>query len=113
MAPAGQGVAQAISGTLALLSIPNDRCYRLSDIGGRAWGLCAGTRTVAKIIEVIQQEYEAPVDRVQDNLIRLLHALAEEHLVDAHDQVRQAVNGRGGPGRLLFINGFPPCTRQQ
>ncbi len=84
---AGQVIAQEISGSVVLLNIPSGQYYSLNEIGGRVWALCDGTRTVSEIIEVIRGEYEAPGDRVQNDVLALLRELAQEHLVDAGAQV--------------------------
>jgi hypothetical protein len=77
-----QVIAQDISGTLVLLNIPNGQYYSLNDLGGRVWALCDGIRTVAEIIELIGAEYDAPVERVRDDVLALLRELAQERLVD-------------------------------
>jgi len=84
---ADQVIAQEISGTVVLLNIPSGQYYSLNEIGGRAWALCDGFRTVSEIIEVIREEYEAPDDRVRDDVLALLRELAQEHLVDAGPQM--------------------------
>jgi hypothetical protein len=84
-----QVIGQDISGTLVLLNIPNGQYYSLNELGGRVWALCDGIRTVSDIIDLIRDEYEAPVERIQDDVMALLRELAEEHLVDVGDRVAQ------------------------
>jgi hypothetical protein len=82
-----QVIGQDISGTLVLLNIPNGQYYSLNELGGRVWALCDGIRTVSEIIDLIRDEYDAPVERIQDDVMALLRELAQEHLVDIGDRV--------------------------
>lgn len=84
---ADQVIAQETSGTLVLLSIPSGQYYSLNELGARVWKLCDGTRTVAEIIELIGKEYDAPLDRIRDDVIALLRELGSERLVSSGDQV--------------------------
>jgi len=74
-------IAQGISGNLVLLNIPSGLHYSLNDLGARVWTLCDGGRTVEEIIDALLQEYEAPVDRVREDVLTLMQELATEQLL--------------------------------
>lgn len=84
---ADQVIAQQTCGTLVLMSIGKGQYYSLNELGCRIWQLCDGVRPVAEIIQIIGDEYDVSLDRVQHDVLMLLQELADEHLVESNDQV--------------------------
>ena len=84
---ADQVIAQQTCGTLVLMSIDKGQYYSLNELGCRIWQLCDGVRPVAEIIQIIGDEYDVSLDRVQHDVLTLLQELADEHLVESNDQV--------------------------
>jgi hypothetical protein len=80
-----QVIAHETSGTLVLMSIRNGQYYSLNELGNRIWQLCDGTRSVESIIEIISEEYDAPLERIRDDVLMLLSDLADESLVELSD----------------------------
>lgn len=84
---ADQVIAQQTCGTLVLMSIDKGQYYSLNELGCRIWQLCDGVRPVAEIIQIIGDEYDVSLDRVQHDVLTLLQELADEHLVESNEQV--------------------------
>lgn len=71
------------SGTLILLNPDSGQYYTLEGVGGRIWELCDGARTVAEIVAAIQEEYDAPPETVESDVLELLSDLEDERLISA------------------------------
>jgi hypothetical protein len=70
--------------TTVLLDPQSGQYYTLDEVGSRVWELCDGSRKVAEIVDIIGQEYDAPADVIQADVIELLRDLTDEKLVVAH-----------------------------
>lgn len=77
---------QEAAGTVVLLNVDDGRYYALGELGGRVWDLCDGSRTMAQIITIIGEEYDAPLSTIEHDLSELLTDLANENLVDKNPQ---------------------------
>mgnify|MGYP001019751219 CR=1 FL=1 len=75
---------QEAAGTLVLLCLESGQYYSLDEIGGRIWALCDGGHTAAEIAARLVEEYEAPAETIQDDVLALLTDLANENLVGEH-----------------------------
>lgn len=74
-------LTQNVSGTTVLLN-PNDgQYYALNVVGDRVWALCDGTRRIAEIVAQICQEFDAPKETIEQDVLELLEDLSGEHLV--------------------------------
>jgi len=77
----GQVIAQQASETTILLSLENGQYYTLNEVGGRVWALCDGSRRVADMVAIIQQDYEAPAEIIEADILELLEELIRAQLV--------------------------------
>lgn len=66
---------------LVLLDPEDGSYYTLDEVGARIWELADGTRTVAQIAEALDEEFEAPHEEIQADLLELLAELAASGLV--------------------------------
>lgn len=73
---------QEAAGTIVLINAEDGRYYSLEDVGGRAWDLCDGTRTVAEIADQLEAEFDAPAATILSDLLELLTNMANENLLD-------------------------------
>lgn len=73
---------QRASGTVILLQLEGGKYYALNEVGGRVWELCDGTRTVSEVVSCLYQEYEAPLETLEADVVELLTDLALEKLVE-------------------------------
>jgi pyrroloquinoline quinone biosynthesis protein D len=74
-------IAQQADSTLVLLSLTSGQYYALDDVGVRVWELCDGARTVAEVVSILSQEYDAPAETIEADVLELLEDLAREQLV--------------------------------
>lgn len=74
-------LSQRASDTPILLNIDSGQYYVLNDVGGRIWELCDGIRSVAEIITILCQEYEAPAETVTADVLELVTELVNENLL--------------------------------
>ena len=73
---------QRAAETMLLLNREGGEYYALDEVGSRAWELLDGSRTVAAVISLLCQEYEAPAEMIEADLMELLEELASEKLLD-------------------------------
>jgi hypothetical protein len=76
-----QVLAQQAKDTLVLLNLDSGKYYALEEVGGRVWQLCDGTRSVSEIISTLCDEYDAPSDLVETDVMELIGDLIHEELL--------------------------------
>lgn len=74
-------LAQRASDTQLLLNLSSGHYYALNEVGTRVWELSDGSRSVAEVAAAIAEEYDAPVEEIQADVIDLLRDLLNEQLV--------------------------------
>jgi hypothetical protein len=74
-------LAQRGADALILLNPDDGQYFTLDDVGGRAWELCDGARTVADVAAALHEEFEAPLPVIQADVLELLADLGREKLV--------------------------------
>jgi hypothetical protein len=74
-------IRQEAGGTTVLLSLDGGQYYSLEGVGGRAWELSDGSRTVAEIAALLESEFDAPAAVIERDLLGLFSNLADEQLV--------------------------------
>ncbi len=78
-------LAKQVKDDLILLDPRNGEYYTLDEVGGRIWALCDGERTVSDIAAIISQEYDAPAETIEADVVELLRDLANGQLVALAD----------------------------
>lgn len=78
-------LAKQVKDDLILLDPRNGEYYTLDEVGGRIWALCDGERTVSDIAAIISQEYDAPAETIEADVVELLRDLASGQLVALAD----------------------------
>jgi hypothetical protein len=66
---------------LVLLDPEDGSYYTLDEVGARIWELADGTRTAAQIAAALDEEFDAPLEEIQADLLELLAELAASGLV--------------------------------
>lgn len=66
-----------ISGELASM----DELYTLNDTGAFIWHALDGMRTLAEIGKQLEQEYDAPLETIEMDVLKIMNGLAEAGLV--------------------------------
>lgn len=79
--PRERVITQRAADTMVVLAPDSGEYYALSEVGARVWGLCDGTRTVAEVVALLGQEYDAPAAEIEADVLELLTDLAHERLV--------------------------------
>jgi coenzyme PQQ biosynthesis protein PqqD len=74
-------LAKCVSDSWVLLNLDSGDYYALNEVGGRVWELCDGARSIAEIVAIISQDYEAPRETIEADVLELLQDLANEKLV--------------------------------
>lgn len=67
--------------TLVLLDTKGGEYFTLDEVGTRIWELCDGSRTVAEVAAAIAEEYDAPAQTIQTDMLELLNELADAGLI--------------------------------
>ena len=66
-----------ISGELASM----DNLYTLNETGAFIWQAFDGTRSLAEICSLLEQQYDAPVAMIEADLLEIVGGLAEAGLI--------------------------------
>lgn len=69
--------------TTVLLNPKSGEYYTLDTVGSRAWQLCDGKRTISEMAMMLSQEFDAPPDVIECDILELVKDLLDEGLVDA------------------------------
>ena len=64
-----------------LLVVENGQYYALDEVSGRVWDLCDGSHSVSAMVAALCQEYDAPAESVEEDVLAFLGEMAEERLV--------------------------------
>ena len=78
----GRVVARQVNGTTILLHPDTGQFYTLEAVGARIWDLCDGSCTVSRVVTVVGEEYDAPLETIRADVVELLTDLERERLVD-------------------------------
>lgn len=75
-------LTQRAAGQWILLDLDGGQYYALDEVSGRIWDLCDGTRDVAAIVEALCQDFDAPAETVEADVLAFLDEMAEEKLLE-------------------------------
>ena len=64
-----------------LLDVENGQYYALDEVSGRVWDLCDGSHSVSAMVAALCQEYDAPAEAVEEDVLTFLGEMADERLV--------------------------------
>jgi hypothetical protein len=76
---------QCVDGETVVLDGDAGRLVGLNGVGGHAWELIDGARTVDEIARMIAGRYGAPPDRVAADVVAFIDRLHEARLVELRD----------------------------
>ena len=85
-----QVVTQAAADAFFLFDLSQGEYYSLNDVGQRVWQLCDGSRSVNDLVSVICQEFEAPTEAIETDLLELLADLMAAGLLEKTEPVAQS-----------------------
>ena len=74
-------LAQRAAETLVLLDLDGGQYYALDEVSSRIWELCDGSLSVAKVVEAICADFDAPPEEITSDVLDFLEELIDERLV--------------------------------
>lgn len=76
-------VFRDLQGEAVILHLGTGTYFGLDEVGTRAWQLMAEHRTLAEVCSSLAEEFEAPADRIERDLIAFVGQLLAKDLVRA------------------------------
>ena len=74
-------VAREVGGEMVLLDLASGTYFGLGAVGGRVWEqLSQGDASLAQLAELIEAEFDAPRDVIEQDLAELLGQLVDKQL---------------------------------
>jgi coenzyme PQQ biosynthesis protein PqqD len=64
-----------------LLDLDDGQYYALDEVSGRIWELCDGTNDVAAVVAALCQDYDAPAETVEADVMAFLGEMMQEKLL--------------------------------
>lgn len=75
-------VAREVGGEMVLLDLASGFYFGLDPVGSRVWQrISQGGASLGDLVEMIEAEFDAPRDVIEQDLQQLLNQLAEKQLV--------------------------------
>lgn len=81
LVPSDEVLFQEIGGEAVLLDLASEQYFGLDAVGTRIWSLLDGNASLDRIQEALCAEYDAPRERIHDDLFALARRLLEAGLV--------------------------------
>ncbi|MBN2145762.1 MAG: PqqD family protein [Anaerolineales bacterium] len=75
-------IFREISGEAVILNVASGKYYGLDDVGTRMWALLAEFGCLAPVSQALLEEYDAPPEQLQADLIRLVQELSAAGLLE-------------------------------
>ena len=76
-------VAREVAGEMVLLDLVSGMYFGLDPVGSRVWArLSDSPAGLSDLADVVEAEFDAPRDVIEQDLVRLLEQLAEKGLVE-------------------------------
>ena len=77
-------VAREVGGEMVLLNLSSGLYFGLDPVGGRIWELLSERpHTIAELCDSIEEEFDAPRDRIESDMLALASQLDEQELIVA------------------------------
>jgi hypothetical protein len=75
-----------LAGEAVLLELDSGRYYGLNETGTRMWSLLVEHGRVEDALQDLLQEYDAPPERLRNELFLFIETLAARKLLNLHEQ---------------------------
>lgn len=80
----GDVVAREVGGEMVLLDLASGQYFGLDTVGGRIWELLSENPcTLAQLCDAIEEEFDAPREQIEADLMALAAQLSEQELIVA------------------------------
>ncbi len=74
-------VFRELQGEAVILSLDSSTYFGLDPVGSRIWALCAEHGSLRAVWEAMQDEFDAPPDRLQSDLLTFIDELSASGLM--------------------------------
>ena len=78
-------VFRELQGEAVILNLASSTYFGLDAIGTRIWQLCETHGVLRTVLEAMQQEFDAPGERLRSDLLAFVDALAAKGLLAIQD----------------------------
>jgi hypothetical protein len=65
-----------------ILDAERGQYYTLNEVAGRIWELLVAGEPIVEILRLLREEYDAPVETLEDDLLALLSRLVDAKLIE-------------------------------
>ncbi len=79
--PTSDVLCQDVGGEVVLLDLASERYFGLDPVGTRIWHLLDQDLPLAQVLDTLADEYDAPRERLHDDLLALVARLLDAGLV--------------------------------
>lgn len=83
---APEQVSGDIDGQVVLLSMANEKYFKLNEVGSRIWELMEKPITVGDIIDKLRTEFDVPEEQCQRQVLSFLAQLSRGKLLNPNPQ---------------------------
>jgi hypothetical protein len=74
-------LVQRAAGKHILLDLDDGQYFALDEVSGRIWELCDGSHSVEAVVAALCEDYDAPPETVEADVLAFLGELVEEKLL--------------------------------
>ena len=74
-------VQTTVGSEIVLMVLASGKCFGLGETGSDVWRLIENPTTVQPVVEALLQEYDAPPEVIESDVIELLERLQQEGLI--------------------------------
>lgn len=76
-------VAREVAGEMVLLDLASGIYFGLDPVGSRVWARISDSPAgLSDLVDVVEAEFDAPRDVIEQDLVRLIDELAEKGLIE-------------------------------
>lgn len=79
--PSDEVLAQEVGDEVVLLDLASERYFGLDPVGTRIWALLPDSANLGAVLDSLCEEFDAPRERIEADLLALIAALHEAGLV--------------------------------
>ncbi|KAF0242270.1 MAG: hypothetical protein FD180_3999 [Planctomycetota bacterium] len=72
---------RVVDGESVILNLKNESYYGLNDVGTAFWARLSTSPTIAAACELLAREFDAPPDRIRQDMQEFVEALAQRGLI--------------------------------
>jgi hypothetical protein len=74
-------VFRELDGEAVILNLESGRYFGLDPVGTRIWQICEGSGSLRSVWQAMQDEFDAPAEQLQADLLAFVDQLSSEGLV--------------------------------